>query len=151
MSGGTGTTVNPLLAGSGAMVLSSQSQITLTAIGQPLVASTNDSALLLGPQTAAVYVPIYADYASQPGTIIGFVYYNNWNYTSGSLTLGPAAGVVRIGGQNVSPTMALPLPPALAPADVSTLFQDHASLFNQYPLYAPALLNHYIGPNPSGP
>ena len=72
-------TVNPLAAGSGAMILDSQFQITLTAIGQPLVASTNDSALLAGPQSA-VYVPIYADYASQPGTIIGFVYYNNWSY-----------------------------------------------------------------------
>ena len=60
-------------------ILDSQFRITLTAIGQPLVASTNDSALLTGPQSA-VYVPIYADYASQPGTIIGFVYYNNWSY-----------------------------------------------------------------------
>ena len=76
---------------------------------------------------------------------------NNWRYTSGNLTLGPAAGTVQIGGQNVSPTMALPLPAALAPTDVATLFQDHASLFTQYPLYAPALVNHYIGANPSSP
>ena len=32
--------------------------------------------------------------------------------------------------------MALPLPAALVPADVTALFQDHAELFNQYPLYA---------------
>jgi hypothetical protein len=148
LSGGTGTTVNPLVAGSGAMILNSQSQIALTAIGQPLVASTNDSTLSMGPQSTAVYVPIYTNYASQPGTIIGFVYYNNWSYTSGSLTLGPAAGAAQIGGQNVSSTMALPLPAALAPADVATMFQDHASLFNQHPLYAPALVNRHIGPNP---
>jgi hypothetical protein len=150
VSGGTGTTVNPLVAGSGAMVLDSQFQNKLTAIGQSLVASTVDSTLLLGPQTA-VYVPIYANYPSQAGTIIGFVYYNNWTYTSGSLTLGPATVAVQIGGQNVSLTMALPLPATLAPADVSTMFQDHANLFSQNPLFAPALVNHYIGPNQSGP
>ena len=55
-------------------------------------------------------MPIYADYPSQPATIVGFVYYNNWRYQSGSLTLGPAAVAEEIGGQNVSPAMALPLP-----------------------------------------
>ena len=147
VSGGTGTTVNPLAAGSDAIILNSQFQITLTAIGQPLVASTNDSTLLMGPQSA-VYVPIYVDNPIQPGTIIGIVYYNNWSYTNGSQTLGPPAVAAKIGGQNVSPTMALPLPAALAPADAATMFQDHASLFNEYPLYAPALVNRYIGPNP---
>jgi hypothetical protein len=141
-------TVNPLAAGSGAMILASQFQVTLTAIGQPLVASTVDSALLNGPQSSAAYVPIYADFPSQAATIIGFVDYNNWTYQSGSLTLGAAATAVQIGGQNVSPTMALPLPAAIAPADVSAMLQDHAALFSQYPLYAPALLDRYIGPNP---
>ena len=70
-----------------------------------------------------MYVPIYADYPSQPATIIGFVYYNNWSYQSGSLTLSPPAVAVQIGGQNVSPTMALPLPTALAPTDISAMFQ----------------------------
>jgi Flp pilus assembly protein TadG len=145
VSGGTAVTVNPMAAASGATILDSQFRLTLTSIGQPLVSSTNDGALLAGPQSA-MYVPIYADYTSQPGTIIGFVNYNNWSYTSGSLTLGPAAGAVQIGGQNVSPTMALPLPAALAPGDVSTIFQAHAALFSQYPLYAPALVNRYLGP-----
>jgi len=146
-AGGTASvTVDPLVAGSGAMVLNSQFQVTLTSIGQPLVSSTADSTLTLGPQSA-FYVPIYADFASQPGTIIGFVYYTNWTYTSGSLALGPVAGAMQIGGQNVSPTMALPLPPALAPADVAAMFQDHAALYSQYPLYAPALVNRYLGPN----
>ena len=138
-------TVNPLVPGSGAIILDSRFRNTLTAIGQSLVASTDDSALSSGPQIA-VYVPIYADYPSQSATIIGFVYYNNWSYQSSSLTLGPAAVGVQIGSQNVSPTMALSLPTALAPADVSAMFQDHAKLFNQYPLYAPALVNRYIGP-----
>jgi hypothetical protein len=146
-----GTTVNPLAAGSGAIILDSQFRNVLTAIGQALVASTDDSALLGGSNSTASYVPIYADYPSQPATIIGFVYYNynNWKYPqSGHLTLGPAAIAVQIGGQNVSPTMALPLPTALARADASALFQDHASLFSQYPLYAPALVNRYVVPNP---
>ena len=151
VSGGTGVTVDPLVAGSGAVILNGQFQVALTAIGQPLVAATSDSSLLTGPQGIAAYVPIYADFASQAATIIGFVYYTNWTYTSGSLTLGPAAGTVQIGGQNVSPTMALPLPAALAPADAATMFQDHAVLFNQYPLYAPALVNRYVGPNQSNP
>ena len=151
VSGGTAVTVNPLVAGSGAIILDSQFQATLTAIGQPLVASTNDGILLMGPQSAAAYVAIYADLASQPGTIVGFVYYNNWSYQSGSLTLGPAAGAVRIGGQNVSPTMALPLPAALASADAARMFQDHATLCSQNPLYAPALVNRYIGTNQSSP
>jgi hypothetical protein len=144
VSGGSAVTVNPLAAGSGAEILTSQFQISLTAIGQPLATSTNDSALLTGPQ-GALYVPVYADFASQPGTIIGFASYSNWSYTSGSLSLGPASGKVQIGGQNVSPVMALPLPATLAAADAATLFQDHAAL--SYPLYAPALVNRYIGQN----
>jgi hypothetical protein len=138
-------TVNPLAAGSGAVVLDGQFRIGLTAIGQPLVSSTDDSALFGGPQTA-VYVPIYADFPSQQATIIGFVYYNNWSYSSGSLTLQPASATLEVGRQNVSPTMALALPTALAPTDVSAMFQAHATLFSQYPLYAPALVNRYIGP-----
>ena len=144
-----GMTVNPLppaSPASGAIVLDSQFRLGLTAIGQPLAASSNDSALLAGPQPSAPYVPIYVDYASQPRTIIGFVYYNNWSYQSGSLTLNPATATVQTGGQNVSPTMALS-PTGLAPADISTMFQAHASLFSQYPLYAPALVNRYVGPS----
>jgi hypothetical protein len=141
----SGITVNPLAAGSGAVILDGQFRIALTAVGQPLVASADDSALLSGPQSA-LYVPIYADYSSQPATIIGFVFYNTWSYASGSLTLLPPGTAVQIGGQNVSPTMALALPATLAPTDVAAMLQAHANLFNQYPLYAPALVNHYIGP-----
>ena len=92
-------------------------------------------------------MPIYVDYGSQAGTIIGFVYYTNWTYQTGTLTLMPAATAVQIGSQNVSPTMVLPLSAALAQADVTTLFQAHAALFAEYPLYAPALVNRYLGPN----
>ena len=148
---GAGITIDPLAAGSGAVLLSSQFRLTLTAIGQPLVASTDETALVAGPQPTAAYVPIYADYGSQPATIVGFVYYMNWSYQSGSLTLSPAGAAVQIGAANVSPTMALPLPAALASADAAAMFQAHAALFAQYPLCAPALVNRYIGPNQSSP
>ncbi len=119
---------------------------SLTAIGQPL-ATTTDNSVLSSGSASAMYVPIYADYPSQAGTIIGFVDCTwSWSPQSGSLTLGPVAVAVQIGGQNVSPTMALPLPASLAPADAAAMFQDHATLFGQYPLYAPALVDRYIGP-----
>ena len=122
-------------------------RLALTSIGQPLISTAGDAALLSGPQPAAAYVPIYADYGSQAGTIIGFVYYTNWTYQTGTLTLMPAGTALQIGSQNVSPTMALPLPTAFAQADVTSMFQAHAALFSEYPLYAPALVNRYLGPN----
>jgi hypothetical protein len=146
---GNTITVNPLVTGSGAIVLDGDFRIRLTAIGQPLVGSTDDSALLGAPQTAG-YVPVYVDYPSQPATIVGFVSYGNWSYTSGNLTLSPPSPstALQIGRQNVSATMALALPPALAPQDISAMFQAHASLANQYALFAPALVNRYLGPTP---
>ena len=54
VSGGAAVTVNPLVAGSGATILDSQFRITLTAIGQPLVGSANDSTLSMGPQSSFV-------------------------------------------------------------------------------------------------
>jgi len=145
LSGGSATTA-VTLPDPRVLLLAPTFSASLTAIGQPL-ATTSDNSVLAGGSRVAVYVPIYADYPSQPATIIGFVYVN-WSYQGGSLTLGPAAGAVQIGGQNVSPTMALPLPAVLAPADATAMFQDHAALFSQNPLYAPALVNRYLGPGP---
>ena len=139
-------TVDPLAAGSGAIVLDDLFRLKLTAIGQPLISSADKSTLSAGPQQTAAYLPIYADYGSQPETIIGFVYYTNWSFHNGTLTLTPASPTLEIAGKNVSPTMALPLPAALAPTDAASMFQAHAALSSQYPLYAPALVNHYVGP-----
>ncbi len=144
VSGGTAATVIAL-PDPRVLLLTATFSSSLTAIGQPLATTTDTSVISSGSQTA-LYVPIYANYTSQQGTIIGFVYCN-WSYTGGNLTLGPNTTAVQIGGQNVSPTMALPLPAVLAPADAAAMFQDHTALFSQYPLYAPALVNHYIGPN----
>ena len=73
VSGGTAMTVNPLVAGSGAMILDSQFQITLTAIGQPLVASTNDSTLSGGPQKRRVCADLCRlSPASQGRSLVSF-------------------------------------------------------------------------------
>ena len=90
LSGGTArVTVNPLVPGSGATILNSQFQITLTAIGQPLVGSANDSAYWR-PATSGFVCADLCRFRQPAGTIIGFVYYSNWSYTSGSLMLGAA-------------------------------------------------------------
>ena len=151
-AGGTASaTIDPLAAASGAVVLDNQFRQKLIAIGQPLATSTDETALSAGPQPTAAYVPVYADYNSQQETIIGFVYYTNWSFQNGNLTLGPADTTLRIGSQNVSAAMVLPLPAALTQADASTLFQANTALSSQHPLYAPALVDHHIGPgsNPS--
>ena len=119
---------------------------SLTAIGQPLVDYDRCQRLdrrFAKRRCTCRSMPISP--AKRGRSLVSFTV--TWSYTGASLTLGPATAAVQIGGQNVSPTMALPLPAALVPADVSALFQDHANLFNQYPLYAPALVNRYIGPN----
>ena len=88
-------------------------------------------------------MPIYDDLPSQSATIIGFVYVQ-WSYDGVAiLTLNPPANTSHIGSQNVSGIIALPLPPNLNQQDISLLFQDNAGLAN--PLYAPVLVNHYIG------
>ena len=118
------------------MILDSQSQITLTAIGQPLVASTNDSSLVDLVRNNAVYVPIYADYASQAGD-------DHWFRLLQQLELYERQPDARPGrwrranwrSKRVADD-GLALAGALAPADAATMFQDHASLFSQYPLYA---------------
>ena len=128
---------------------------SLTAIGQPVQGESgfDDSALA---QTAGIapYVPIFTtDLASQPFTVIGFVYYVQWTYRpstptqQATLTLN-APGATPIGSQNVSGVMALPLPAALSTQDQGTLFQEHDALAN--PLYAPVLVDHYLGPSATG-
>jgi len=149
-SGGTAAsiTINPLAAGSGAVVLDNQFRLKLTAIAQPLVTTLDESALLAGPQPTAAYVPIYADYNSQGETIVGFVYYTNWSFQGGTLTLSAPDTTAHIGGQNVSAAMVLPLPAALAPADTTALFQTNTTLSSQHPLFAPALVDRHLGPTP---
>ncbi len=147
-AGGTANiTVDPLATGSGAIVLDNQFRLKLTAIGQPLAASTDETTLSAGPQPTSAYVPIYADFGSQPETIVGFAYYTNWSFRNGNLTLSTADPTVRIGGQNVSAAMVLSLPPAVALSDAAALFQANTAMSSQHPLYAPALVNRYLGPN----
>jgi|GEM_PF-843656 hypothetical protein len=122
---------------------------SLTAIGQPVQgeSSFDDSALSQAAGSAS-YVPIFADLPSQPSTIIGFGYYVQWTYQKPALTLNAASATAPVGSQNVSGVMALPLPAALTTQDQGTLFQLHDALVN--PLYAPVLVDHFIGPNAVG-
>jgi hypothetical protein len=147
-----------------------------TAIGEPLGLLVPDpnqsvgfdqSAFIQDAPSGSVsivaeYVPIYADASigGQSWTIIGFgcLPASQWTYTaatsasqatlsitstnSGSSSPWPAA---HIAGQNASGVIGLPLPAALGQSGVITLFQAHSGLAN--PLYAPVLVDHYIGPH----
>jgi hypothetical protein len=142
-----------------------------TAIGQPLsllVASSSgnfdQSAFMQdapsGSASIAEYVPIYntTTIGGQPMTIIGFGFLaaGQWSYIpanpplqpQATLSITPPSGTLpatHIAGQNASGVIGLPLPAALGQSGVITLFQAHSGLAN--PLYAPVLVDHYIGPH----
>ncbi len=98
-----------------------------------------------GPNLLALsqYVPLI----DTNNTIIGFGYVQSWTWngdaTGGTLniTIGPSGSV---GYGNVSGAFV----PGLTQdtTDFTTLFNEHATFSN--PLYAPVLVNHYIGPTP---
>ena len=111
----------------------------LTAIGQPLVACRPMTERLAWVRTCSpLYIPIYMPLNGWPaGTTIGFGYCNNWTYTSGSLTLGPARSASCDRRSKRVADMALP--PALgsfSAQDVSTLFVLHEAV-HKYPLLCP--------------
>ena len=129
------------------------------------VTSFDDSALSQPPGSAP-YVPILAfpDLPSQSSTIVGFAYYIQWTYNKAAMTLtlslASATTSPPVGSQNVSGALVQPLPAALSQQDTSTLFQDHDALANPLPenppvyppvyapvLFAPVLVDHYLGPN----
>ena len=106
--------------------------------------------------TSSGYVPVYNSYTGSDGTaynvIIGFGYVG-WAWDGTTLSLTKLAS--RVGWGNVSAALVGVVQP---PTDtngnpvlaVSTLFSDHVNLVAN-PLYAPVLVNHYIGPNSSNP
>jgi hypothetical protein len=114
-------------------------------LSQYVSANGTNPANYTGPTLLALsqYVPI----VDANNTIIGFGYVQSWNWngsaTGGTLsvTMGPS-GSQPVGGGNVSGAFI----PGLTQdtADLATLFQEHAAFTN--PLYAPVLVNHYIGP-----
>jgi hypothetical protein len=131
-----------------------------TAIGQPLsfaVANATgdfDVKALAGEATGGTaclgcFVPIYTTQSlgNQSRTIIGFAYCQ-WTYLAAAVppTIAISPGPSRIASQNASGIVAFALPAGFAARsqDVSTLFQLHEGLAN--PLYAPTLVDHYIGP-----
>jgi Tfp pilus assembly protein PilV len=117
-----------------------------------------------GTPTQSGYVPIYAvvPLGGQSSTIIGFGYVRwNWDAASGTLTLTKGStGTYPVGCGNVSGVLVLALPASFSQQDVATLFQLHAGAATDPSLapdnltnsvYAPVLVNRYIGPNQSNP
>jgi hypothetical protein len=135
---------------SGATALSATG---VSCIGQMVVAGTNSSTLSAYPTTFPAYVPIYTStpLSGQAYTVIGFGYLAAGRLPSGTsqIVISPPGGTqpaYPIASQNASGTIALPTLVGFSPQDVTTLFQLHEGLAS--PLYAPVLVNHYIGPNP---
>ena len=115
------------------------------------------------------YVPIYTTVSLgvQSWTIIGVGYLSagQWTYaaanqqTAAQLTISPPGNSPSpgVGSQNVSGVLALALPASFSQQDVNDLFQLHGGSVTDprlsgyqplvNPLYAPVLVNHYIGPN----
>lgn len=98
------------------------------------------------------YVPIYNTYYDEfnigYNIIIGFGYVG-WDGGGTTLSL-TKLGSEPVGWGNVSAVlvgaMQLPVDASGNPVvSVSTLFSDHVNLVTN-PLYAPVLVNHYIGP-----
>ena len=138
----------------------------------------DDSALVQDGQGGATgggvteYVPIYTTVSlgGQSWTIIGFGYLSagQWYYTPANQQTGqpaqltisptpPGTPPAPVGSQNISGTLAFALPASFSQTDVSTLFLLHAGEATSPSLapdnmtnsiYAPVLVNHYIGPNP---
>ncbi len=114
-------------------------------LSQYVAANGTNPVNYTGPTLLALsqYVPV----VDSNNTIIGFGYVQSWTWTGDAtggtlnLTIGPSGSV---GCGNVSGAFVPVL--TLDTTDFTTLFQEHATLSN--PLYAPVLVNHYIGPTP---
>jgi hypothetical protein len=156
-------------SGSGDIQWFGNSPTSVIQIGQPMsVMGGTSTPLAIGGATDILtqsgYVPIYATVplGGQSSTIIGFAYVRwNWNAASRTLTLtkGPS-GTRPVGCGNISGVLVLALPASFSQQDVTTLFQLHAGAVTDPTLvldnltnsvYAPVLVNRYIGPNQSSP
>ena len=103
------------------------------------------------PARPCWHYPQYVPVVDANNTIIGFGYVRNWTWTADatgggtlSITMGPSGSV---GSGNVSGVFV----PGLTQdtTDFVSLFQAHAKFTN--PLYAPVLVNRFIGPQQSNP
>jgi hypothetical protein len=99
------------------------------------------------------YVPVYDDITNGAGNtdygiVVGFGCVQSWTISGGansSLSLTPTAAG-QIGYGNV--TGVLPAGLNMDTTAVSALFISHRTFSN--PLYAPVLVDHYLGPNATG-
>ncbi len=140
------------------------------AIGQPAAVEAVFSDVGLSQaQGNALYVPIFTNYSlgGQTYTVIGFGYLpaSQWTYSPATATLDakitfntPAASPApQIGNQNLSAQLGVAIPASFSQQDVADLFQLHENSVTDpnltgymplvNPIYAPVLVDHYIGPN----
>ena len=121
-------------------------------IGQAVIAGSDSSTLAAYPASLPAYIPIYTttELGGQQYTIIGFGYLPPGSLTVGAAQIviapsGGAAAAYPVAARNASGVVALPVLGGFSAQDVSTLFALHEGLVS--PVYAPVLVDHYIGPN----
>jgi hypothetical protein len=144
-----GGTANPNLTEAGIV---GANFTTLTTIGQIYAGVGSDASLGVAP-ALYVYVPIYNTIGTTPRTIVG-IGYVQWIYTTGQLSLtapwntAQNAPADRIAAENASASLVTSLPQAMlqsGQANIQQLFDANLAL--PASLLAPALANHYFGPN----
>jgi hypothetical protein len=139
--------------------------VPTTAIGQPVVGSSTTSALQQDSGAAGYVAVCFTDNSlgGQPNTVIGFGYLpaGQWTFTPANPPGQPQPQISitplnqlppHVAGENASGVIGIALPTSFttSPQDLTTLFQLHAGQSNDgltNPLYAPVLVDHYIGPN----
>ncbi len=146
-----GQVIQPALVEIGQQIAAGKSVAPQNAawLSQYVSASGTKAVNSTGPTLLALsqYVPI----VDPNNTIIGFGYVQSWTFspdetgaTGGTLVITMAPpGSQPVGSGNVSGAFVAGLPQDTT--DFTTLFSEHVNFSN--PLYAPVLVNHYIGPN----
>jgi hypothetical protein len=86
-------------------------------------------------------------------TVIGFGYVQSWTWqgdaSGGTLTLTKGSSPQPVGYGNISAAIAPGLPQDAAATNIATVFTEHEGLIDPIyapVVYAPVLVNHYIGP-----
>ena len=128
------------------------SATTIVMIGQRVGSSNIPPGNANEPQSGNLaYVPIYDDIQDDVGNtyygiVVGFGAVQSWQIAGNFVTF-TALPSGRVGSCNVTGV----LPPGLTmdTTAVSAVFRSHGTFQN--PLYAPVLVNHYIGPQQSNP
>ena len=139
--------------------------VPITSIGQAVNGGSTTAALQQDSGTAGYVAVCFTDTSlgGQPNTVIGFGYLpaGQWTFTAANPPGQPQPQISftplsqappHVAGQNASGVIGIALPASFSasPQDLGTLFQLHAGQLADgltNPLYAPVLVDHYIGPN----